>query len=305
MSIPVAWPQVLDFFGTPLVIEPSPGQQGVQVRPGDGPAERVIAAGVGRAAGGAVSSPSRHLAAGCGIVWHELRQLAWQNRWPRGPVATRLRSRGASAAWTTPWGLGPEAVVTGPRGQGARDSPRPESWPRPRQACPGSDRRRHPGPVGPLVRGAPKPRAGVRLCRATRGPTVGPLVGPLAGWPPAEEPDWPERTGQREDQTRRASQNLLAPGQRPRYDAANSPLRLFPGRVGLGRGRVPRADRSGWRVDQLDPRAPRAAACPARNHGCSRERPISHRPLAARTRPPDRGQPPGRRVRSFYFGELA
>src|SRR5262249_24585307 len=26
MSIPAAWPQVLDFFGTPLVIEPSPGQ---------------------------------------------------------------------------------------------------------------------------------------------------------------------------------------------------------------------------------------------------------------------------------------
>src|SRR4051812_40530134 len=26
MSIPSAWPQVLDFFGTPLVIEPSPGQ---------------------------------------------------------------------------------------------------------------------------------------------------------------------------------------------------------------------------------------------------------------------------------------
>src|SRR6516165_10745668 len=26
MSIPLAWPQVLDFFGTPLVIEPSPGQ---------------------------------------------------------------------------------------------------------------------------------------------------------------------------------------------------------------------------------------------------------------------------------------
>jgi Transposase DDE domain group 1 len=26
VSIPPAWPQVLDFFGTPLVIEPSPGQ---------------------------------------------------------------------------------------------------------------------------------------------------------------------------------------------------------------------------------------------------------------------------------------
>jgi hypothetical protein len=26
MSVPHAWPQVLDFFGTPLVIEPSPGQ---------------------------------------------------------------------------------------------------------------------------------------------------------------------------------------------------------------------------------------------------------------------------------------
>ena len=26
MSIPSAWPQVLNFFGTPLVIEPSPGQ---------------------------------------------------------------------------------------------------------------------------------------------------------------------------------------------------------------------------------------------------------------------------------------
>ena len=26
MSIPAAWPQVLDFFGTPLVIEPTPGQ---------------------------------------------------------------------------------------------------------------------------------------------------------------------------------------------------------------------------------------------------------------------------------------
>ena len=26
MSIPAAWPQVLDFFGTPLVIESSPGQ---------------------------------------------------------------------------------------------------------------------------------------------------------------------------------------------------------------------------------------------------------------------------------------
>jgi hypothetical protein len=26
MSIPADWPQVLDFFGTPLVIEPSPGQ---------------------------------------------------------------------------------------------------------------------------------------------------------------------------------------------------------------------------------------------------------------------------------------
>jgi hypothetical protein len=26
MSIPAAWPRVLDFFGTPLVIEPSPGQ---------------------------------------------------------------------------------------------------------------------------------------------------------------------------------------------------------------------------------------------------------------------------------------
>jgi hypothetical protein len=26
MSVPPAWPEVLDFFGTPLVIEPSPGQ---------------------------------------------------------------------------------------------------------------------------------------------------------------------------------------------------------------------------------------------------------------------------------------
>jgi hypothetical protein len=26
MSIPVAWPQVLDLFGTPLIIESSPGQ---------------------------------------------------------------------------------------------------------------------------------------------------------------------------------------------------------------------------------------------------------------------------------------
>jgi hypothetical protein len=26
MSIPRTWPQILDFFGTPLVIEPSPGQ---------------------------------------------------------------------------------------------------------------------------------------------------------------------------------------------------------------------------------------------------------------------------------------
>jgi hypothetical protein len=26
VSIPPAWPEVLDFFGTPLVIEPSPGQ---------------------------------------------------------------------------------------------------------------------------------------------------------------------------------------------------------------------------------------------------------------------------------------
>ena len=26
MSVPLAWPQVLDFFGTPLVIEPSQGQ---------------------------------------------------------------------------------------------------------------------------------------------------------------------------------------------------------------------------------------------------------------------------------------
>src|SRR5215472_12864225 len=26
MSLPGVWPQVLDFFGTPLVIEPSPGQ---------------------------------------------------------------------------------------------------------------------------------------------------------------------------------------------------------------------------------------------------------------------------------------
>src|SRR5262245_17097728 len=26
MSIPAAWPQVLSFFGTPLVVEPSPGQ---------------------------------------------------------------------------------------------------------------------------------------------------------------------------------------------------------------------------------------------------------------------------------------
>jgi hypothetical protein len=26
VSIPAAWPQVLDFFGTPLVIEPSSGQ---------------------------------------------------------------------------------------------------------------------------------------------------------------------------------------------------------------------------------------------------------------------------------------
>jgi hypothetical protein len=26
MSIPAAWQQVLDFFGTPLVIEPSAGQ---------------------------------------------------------------------------------------------------------------------------------------------------------------------------------------------------------------------------------------------------------------------------------------
>ena len=26
MSVPAAWPQVLDFFGTPLVIEPSAGQ---------------------------------------------------------------------------------------------------------------------------------------------------------------------------------------------------------------------------------------------------------------------------------------
>jgi hypothetical protein len=26
MSVPASWPQVLDFFATPLVIEPSPGQ---------------------------------------------------------------------------------------------------------------------------------------------------------------------------------------------------------------------------------------------------------------------------------------
>jgi hypothetical protein len=27
MSIPAAWTQCLDFFGTPLIIEPSPGQR--------------------------------------------------------------------------------------------------------------------------------------------------------------------------------------------------------------------------------------------------------------------------------------
>jgi hypothetical protein len=26
MSVPSAWPQILDFFGTPIIIEPSPGQ---------------------------------------------------------------------------------------------------------------------------------------------------------------------------------------------------------------------------------------------------------------------------------------
>jgi hypothetical protein len=26
MSVPFAWPEVLDFFGTPLILEPSPGQ---------------------------------------------------------------------------------------------------------------------------------------------------------------------------------------------------------------------------------------------------------------------------------------
>jgi hypothetical protein len=29
MSVPSAWPQVLNLFGTPLVIEPSPGPAGV------------------------------------------------------------------------------------------------------------------------------------------------------------------------------------------------------------------------------------------------------------------------------------
>ena len=27
MSVPAAWPQVLTFFGTPLVLEPSPGRR--------------------------------------------------------------------------------------------------------------------------------------------------------------------------------------------------------------------------------------------------------------------------------------
>ncbi len=29
MSVPAAWPQVLDFFGMPIVIEPSPGRGAV------------------------------------------------------------------------------------------------------------------------------------------------------------------------------------------------------------------------------------------------------------------------------------
>src|SRR5262249_34604940 len=52
MSVPAAWPQVLDFFGTSLVIDPSPGQLGgvaVGEQPGLTVAGGVVAAAAGQA----------------------------------------------------------------------------------------------------------------------------------------------------------------------------------------------------------------------------------------------------------------
>ena len=70
MSVPLAWPQVLDFFGTPLVIEPSPGQ--VSGDAGLLPARRLVARiGLARAFAEAVDGPRA-----TGLPGHSLSERA-------------------------------------------------------------------------------------------------------------------------------------------------------------------------------------------------------------------------------------
>ena len=71
MSLPGAWPQVLDFFGTPLVIEPSPGRLSgdaglLPVRQFD---QRI---GLTRAFGEALDDPRDPLGEGHPCTWRTL-----------------------------------------------------------------------------------------------------------------------------------------------------------------------------------------------------------------------------------------
>ncbi len=91
MIVPYAWPQVLDFFGTPLVIEPWPGQ-----RPRDAgllsPRRFDERVGLTRAfASGARRSPRRRQYESAILQGFGLDKLAtkWQQHWPCQPsVAT-------------------------------------------------------------------------------------------------------------------------------------------------------------------------------------------------------------------------
>ena len=70
MSLPPAWPQVLDFFGTPLVIEPSPGQ--VSGHAGLLPARRLVPRiGLTRAFAEALDDPRA-----TGLTEHSLSERA-------------------------------------------------------------------------------------------------------------------------------------------------------------------------------------------------------------------------------------
>ena len=104
MSVPLAWPQVLDFFGTPLVFEPSAGQL-----PGD--AGLLAARQLDPASGSPAPSPR---------PWTVPAPPASRSTAsPRGPAPASLASSPAARTGTataTDWTPEPRTVL-GPGGK--------------------------------------------------------------------------------------------------------------------------------------------------------------------------------------------